>query len=489
MPADFADQISPETKPPLVVDMDGTLCRTDTLHEGLLGLLVTRPLAFLASFPAVMKGKAALKDHVARHHIVDPATLPYDPAVLELIRTARDEGRQVELVSASDHRQVAAVASHLGLFDAVIGTGDAPGGNLRGSAKADLLIARHGEKGFDYVGDSTPDLEVWPHARRAYVVSRGAGLIPKIRATGAEPELIGPRQSTFRALIKAMRPHQWAKNALIFVPALAAHEPAALWPSLLAFIAFSLLASGVYLINDLVDLPSDRAHPRKRRRPFAAGTLGAATGLAAAAGLFLISVAISALFLPAAFLGVLIGYLIATFAYSLWLKRKMMVDIAGLAGLYTLRIMAGAAATAIVVSPWLLILSMFIFTSLATLKRQAELEDNLRSGRRTVVRGRNLQPEDLNVLQSISVAAGQISVLVLALYVNSPEVQLAYHWPGILLLLCPIQFVWLSRMQILTRRGFMNDDPLVFALRDRVSLGCAVLGFIIAMIAIKGGTT
>lgn len=473
---------------PLVVDMDGTLCRSDTLHEGMIGLVARNPAMLLRLPFWLRESRANLKRMVADQLILDPALLPYDPAVLEAIARAKDEGRTVALVSAADHRQVEAVAAHLGVFDLAIGTGS-PGteGNLRGQAKADLLVARYGAQGFDYIGDSATDLPVWAVARRALGVRVAPGLQRRMAAQGVMLDTVGsgPGGLSAKALIRACRPHQWAKNLLILLPVLTAREFDSLPIALLAFVCFSLAASAIYIFNDLLDLSADRIHPRKRNRPFASGAASAAQGLMVSTGLLAVAVLLAALFLPTMFLLVLIVYLVLTTQYSLSLKRKMMVDVIALATLYTLRIVAGSLATGIVLSPWLLVFSMFLFFALATIKRQAELEDlALRGGDRTV--GRNMLVSDLPVYQGMSIAAAQASVLVFALYSQDDTIQSTFRSPDLLLVICPILMLWIGRMQLLTRRGFMTDDPIVFTLRDRVSQLCGLTMLVIFLAAALG---
>jgi len=461
---------------PLVVDLDGTLCRTDTLHEGIFGLLARSPLS-VSAFPGwVIGGKAAFKRNIADRSILDPAFLPYDDDVIRFVEAARAEGRPVVLVSAADHRQVEAVAEHLKLFDMAIGTGspDTPE-NLRGAAKERLLVRLYGEKGFDYLGDSITDIPIWSSADTSYAARVSPATRRAAAAAGLHlTEVSGGSGWPLRALVRACRPHQWAKNLLILLPVLASQDLAPLPFALLAMLSFSLAASAIYIVNDLVDLPADRAHPRKRHRPFAAGTATAVQGIIMAGGLLLVALATAALLLPPAFLLVLLLYLATTSAYSFWLKRKMMVDVVVLAMLYTLRIVAGGLATDIALSPWLLVFSMFLFFALATIKRQAELEDlAVRGNSKTL--GRNLILDDLPILQAMSVGAAQAAVLVFALYSQDPEVQGHFASPDLLLLICPVLLFWLGRMQLLTRRGYMNDDPIVFTFRDRTSLLCGVL--------------
>lgn len=478
--------------PVLVVDMDGTLLRTDTLHEALFETVSDTPARLPAMVGWLAGGKAAFKRRLADLHIADPAALPVNEAVVAHVRAARAEGRRVVLVSAADRRQVAAVAEAVGLFDEAHGTDPAEGPNLSGAAKARFLTARYGAGGFDYMGDSRADLPVWAAARRAITV--GAGPALRAAAEAAEPDGAGrtgpardrvahiapPAAATERlkARARALRPHQWLKNVLVFMPALAAHAPGALWPAALAFVCFSLTASSVYLLNDLLDLRADRAHPRKRTRPFAAGTLALAEGAVLAPLLLVAALALAALTLPLAFLGVLGLYYAATLAYSITLKRRLIIDIWVLAGLYTVRILAGAAATGLVLSPWMLGFSMFLFLALAAVKRQAELVDQQAAGG-SGASGRAYRVEDLPIIAGMAIAGGYVAVLVFALYLNSADVQELYARPVVLWGVCPILLYWISRMVMITHRGGMTDDPLVFAARDRVSW---------AVVALSAGT-
>lgn len=473
---------------PLIVDLDGTLCRSDTLHEGLVGLIARHPILLLTLPRWLSGGKAAFKQRIADRMILDPTLLPYDPEVLGLIARARAQRRYVALVSAADHRQVEAIAAHLGLFDLAIGTGSpGTGGNLRGKTKADYLVTRFGARGFDYIGDSATDLPVWAVARQALGVRISPALCHRATGQGIALEMTGTGSAgwSFRALGRACRVHQWAKNLLILLPVLTSQDYGSLPAALLAMLCFSLTASAIYIVNDLLDLQADRVHLRKRHRPFASGAAGVGHGLTLSAGLLAVSALLAALALPLEFLWVLLAYLLLSSLYSLTLKRKMMVDVIGLASLYTLRIVAGSMATGIVLSPWLLVFSMFLFFALATIKRQSELEDlALRGGDRTV--GRNLIVADLPIYQAISIAAAQAAVLVFAMYSQDTQVQIHFAQPDLLLLICPVLMLWLGRMQLLTRRGFMTDDPLVFTLRDRVSMMCGVTMLVIFVTAALG---
>ena len=466
--------------PVLVVDLDGTLCRTDTLEEGILRLAARDPLALRHLPRWLAAGRAALKAEVTDRGVLPAETLPLDEAVLEILRAARNEGRRTALVSAADHRQVTEVAAATGLFDEAYGSAD--GLNLKGPEKARFLTDRYGETGFHYIGDSMADLPVWAAARQGFTLHAGPGL--RARTDAEVPGIVhlSPPSGRLSAMLRALRPHQWSKNALLFLPILAAHDFSTLWLVVLGFLAFSAAASAVYVLNDLVDLADDRAHPRKRNRPFASGELSARTGVTMAAGLFLAALILTLVTGSAAFLGVLALYVALTFAYSFWLKRKLLVDVLTLAGLYTIRVIAGGVVAGVALSPWMLGFSGFLFLCLAAVKRQAELTDLLSSARES---SRAYRVDDLPVLRGIAISAANATVLVLALYISSEDVQTLYPRPELLWLICPLLLYWMLRMVMKTHRGLMTDDPIVFAATDRVSLllviACATIALTAAL--------
>lgn len=463
----------------LVVDLDGTLCRTDTLHEAILSLASSQPLILAKLFGWLFGGRAALKDAVASRHVIPAKALPLNEDVIVHIKTARAAGRRTALVTASDQRQADLVADATDLFDEVHGSGD--NRNLKGPEKARFLVDRYGAGGFDYMGDSKADLAVWKQARRAVTVGATPALRRAAEAEAAQVDHIAPPRSPVRPMLRAMRPHQWSKNVLLFLPLLASHDLGAFWAVLLGFLAFCCTASAVYVINDLLDLSADRAHPRKRLRPFASGELTAMTGLAMVGGLLVVALMFSLMMGNLDFLLVLMAYLAITFAYSLSLKRKLLVDVLTLAALYTIRIVAGGVAADLALSPWLLGFSMFLFFSLAGVKRQAELMDQLATGRASS--GRAYEVEDLPILRGLALSSGIAAVLVLSLYIASDDVQLLYNWPGILWLVCPIILYWNTRMVMIAHRGHMTDDPIVFAAKDRTSQLTITLSFVTVMIA------
>ena len=462
-----------------VVDLDGTLCRTDTLHEALLALATKHPATLLGAARRLPAGKAAFKEHVADALVIPGDGLPLNECVLEQVRAAKAAGRKTAMVTASDQRQANAVAEATGLFDEVFGSAD--GRNLSGAQKARFLTERYGPKGFDYVGDARADLPVWKNARQAFTVAASGRLSRAADAVNSNSTHLAAATPKRRAMLQALRPHQWSKNALLFLPMLAAHDFSALGQVLIGFLAFCLTASAAYVINDLADLAADRAHPRKRHRPFAAGELSAVTGVAMAIVLLSGAVALALATGSLAFLGTLFLYLTATFVYSLWLKRKLIVDVIMLAALYTVRIIAGGAVAEVFLSPWMLGFSMFIFLALAAVKRQAELVDLAQSGRSSV--GRAYQVDDLPILRGMALSAGNAAIMVLALYINSSDVQRLYAQPWLLWLICPLLLYWLMRMVMMTHRGHMSDDPIVFAATDNTSKLVVVLSALVVVLA------
>ena len=467
---------------PLCVDLDGTLIHSDLLLESFLLLIKRNPLyVFLVPW-WLLRGKAYFKAEIARRVTLNAAALPYTQVFVEWLRVQKDAGRPLWLCTAADARLAQAVADHLGIFEGVLASNGQT--NLSGRHKAAELVARFGAKQFDYCGNHRVDVPIWAQARSAIVVNAPES-VRRAAAQVAEVIHVVPAPAVgIKVILKALRVHQWAKNALVFVPVLASHQltQSTLGCSLLAFIAFSLCASSVYLLNDMLDLEADRRHHSKYRRPFAAGQLSLLFGLAAAPLLLLLALVI-ALALPVKFLGALVGYYVATLAYSFGIKKIVMVDVLALAGLYTIRIVAGSMAVRIPLSFWLLIFAIFIFLSLAIVKRYAELHAMREQGKLTA-QGRGYQVEDLGLLQSLGSSSGYLSILVLALYLNSPEVAEMYRHPQVAWLLVPIMLYWISRIWMQTYRGRMYDDPLVYALKDRVSLLTAAAAGIVLYLAV-----
>lgn len=429
---------------------------------------------------ALSKGKAVLKRQLAEVADVDVDTLPYDADVIAYIEAWRARGGHTALVTASDNAIAQKIGAHLDLFDEVHGSNGAD--NLKGARKASFLVEKYGDKAFAYMGDSEADLEVWARAKKAITVNLSDSLRARADQAAPEVEHLTTHSPSLKSYLKAIRPHQWMKNGLVFLPMLASHQidGASFLSSLMAFISFSLVASSVYVLNDLLDLKADRAHPRKRLRPFAAGAIPIAAGTWMAAGLLGLGVLI-AIFLGPVFFAVMVGYYALTTGYSLYLKRRIVIDICVLAGLYTIRIVAGSAATEVPLSVWLLAFSIFFFLSLAAVKRQAELVDNVKQGKLTAS-GRGYHVDDLPIISMISISAGYVAVLVMALYVNSPAVVELYARPEALWGVCALLLYWLTRTVMIAHRGQMHDDPVVYAVKDRKSQICflAIVGFVLA---------
>lgn len=467
----------------LCVDLDGTLIKTDMLLEGILALLRSRPLhACMIPF-WLLRGKATLKSEIAKRVAIEAATLPYRQPLLEHLEKECASGRRLFLATASPVEFARTIAEHLGFFSGVVATDG--GENLVGREKAKRLCELFGEKNFDYAGNDRKDLAVWRCSGEAILVNSSGRMRDQVEASTKVAACFNDRTASIGTYVRALRLHQWIKNLLIFVPIIAIHrvtDLALLRATLLALFAFSFVASAVYLLNDLLDLPSDRQHPDKKLRPLASGELPIHHAL------FLVPALLGAalglgFFLSSLFEAVLMGYFVATVAYSLALKRLAVLDVIVLAGFYTVRIVAGSVATHIPPSFWLLAFSMFVFLSLALVKRYSELSLLQRSGSQNAA-GRGYGVEDLPLLVNLGCASGYLSVLVLALYITSANSHVYYRHPEAIWLLCPILLFWISWLWLKAHRGQICEDPIIFALRDPVSGWAALLGVIAVWIAI-----
>lgn len=465
-----------------MVDLDGTLIRSDLLLESFFSLLAKSPLQALVAFTRLLRGKAALKTYLADHATLDIDNIPLDGTVLAYVRAERERGRPIYLASASDHRYVEALAQRTGLFDGSFGT--TMERNLSGTTKAQLLCDEFGEKGFDYLGNDRKDLNVWKFCRQAIVANATDGLLRRIRRNGRDPLALPRTTVSFRTYLSAFRVHHWIKNVLVFAPLLAGHviTVQTLSSAALAAIAFSLAASSAYLLNDLLDLPHDRTHASKRFRPLASGAMPLMRGVSSAV-LLLIVAALIGIALPFRFLGFLAIYFAGTVAYSVGLKQLLLIDVMTLAGLYTLRVIAGGAVSQVPLSPWFLAFSTFFFLCLALIKRYIELIGRLKrqAGNPS---GRSYTLDDLPILSSLAAASGYGAVLVLALYFHSPEVHALYHAPELLWLTCPPLLYWISRLLMLAHRGLLDDDPVVYTATDKISwvVGGVILAIVLVAI-------
>ena len=469
----------------VVVDLDGTLTLTDTLHESVLKLLHNNPLLlFLLPFWLV-KGIAYLKFKVANNCLLDVTTLPYNLLLIDWLKEQKANGKKIILCTAANDRIAQAVSKYLGFFDDVIAS-DATT-NLKSGNKRHALQERYGDKGYDYVGNSIADMEVWAGAFNAIVVNASARVQAKASHVASISRTFPSENVGISDWLRALRIHQWLKNLLLFVPLLTAHQVSniqSLTSLLIAFISFSLCASSVYITNDLLDLESDRRHPRKKYRMFASAKLPITIGLAIATLFISLSIALGVI-VGTEFLIMLLMYLLLTIAYSLVLKRLVFLDCLTLATLYTIRIIAGTAATSLSPSFWLLAFSVFIFLSLALVKRYAELIVQLKAGESTTY-GRGYLVTDASLLQTLGVSSGYISVLVVALYLRSDEVISLYEQPMAIWFVLPILLFWVSWVWLKAARGEMHDDPIVFAITDKVSLYVASLTAILFAYAANG---
>jgi 4-hydroxybenzoate polyprenyltransferase len=484
---------------PLCVDLDGTLVKSDTLVDTVIVLARQSPTLVLQFPKWIAEGKASFKRKVSSLASIDVVHLPYNQPLLEYLRQQHAEGREIYLATGADTLLAERVAAHLGIFAGVLASDGSV--NLTGHNKLAVFRERF-PRGFCYVGNARPDVPLLTHCVQPMVANPHRGLSAGLRSAKVVPvRCFSDAASPAKAWLKAIRLHQWAKNVLIFLPVLLAHVRAA-GPNvaaLLAFFSFGLAASATYIVNDLLDLEADRHHPRKRRRPFASGDLSPIAGVVTAAIFFALSLTI-ALFLPRVitalspgfvwngqgnFMEWLIVYAISTTAYSLRLKRMMLVDVIVLSGLYTIRILAGSAASGVPVSPWLAAFSIFFFLSLAFVKRFSELEvmrQRSEATGTTAVAGRGYRVSDLEQIRSFGTASGCASVVIFALYIGNEVARSLYPHHARLWLLVPVLLLWIFRLWLLASRGELHEDPVVYAITDKRSL---LLGVVVVAIALS----
>jgi len=492
-----ASEIDTTALPVLCVDLDGTLVKSDTLHDSALAVARHHPLALLKLPSWLLQGKAALKRHLAATVKLDVAHLPYNRELLQYLQQQHAIGRPIYLATAADADTANRVAAHLGLFTGVLASDGQL--NLAGKNKLAAFRSQFGDN-FTYIGNAMPDLTLLENCKEPMVANPTSALRVALRKARVIPaRTFSETVSPLKAWPKAIRLHQWAKNVLIFLPLLLAHNwtLGLLAGAALAFLSFGLCASATYIVNDLLDLEADRQHPKKRRRPFASGDLSALSGvavvilfLATSLGLALLVPHLIATISPGAnplrphqfvlWLGI---YLVTTLAYSLRLKRTPLVDVIVLSGLYTIRIIAGSAATGVIVSTWLAGFSIFFFLSLAFVKRFAELE-NLRERGGSTAGGRGYQVTDIEQLRSFGTASGYASVVVLTLYISNLDAAELYRHSNRLWLLVPVLLLWISRLWLIASRGQLDEDPVIYAVTDSRSLFLGVLVILVVLSAL-----
>jgi 4-hydroxybenzoate polyprenyltransferase len=463
----------------ICVDLDGSLVRTDTLVEGLLESL-RNPRDWAGLWRSVLRGRAALKRQLTIRTSLDPALLPYEQTLIDYLQTQRECGRRLVLATAADRMMADGVNAHLKLFDEVIASDGAR--NLKGPAKSDALVKRFGAGNFTYVGNSRPDLHVWRHAGSAIVVNAPRRLSDKVAEVTRVERSIDERSPRAASFLKALRPHQWLKNVLVFLPLLTANalrDGRAWIDTAVMFVAFCVAASAVYLINDLTDLSADRGHPQKRRRPFASGDLSLTIGIVAAPLLIGLGVALAFTIGTARIIAL---YVACSLAYSVKGKKLPLVDVFMLAFLYTVRVFGGAEASHYHLSPWFLTFSIFLFLGLATVKRVGELMDLKRRGMLTTAR-RGYDVADISILQTMGVGSSFVAAMVLALFIQSSSVAARYERPELLWLAVPLVLFWQCWLWLSTARGLMHSDPIVYAVRDWVSWLTAATALVVFILA------
>lgn len=468
----------------VITDLDGTLIRTDMLIECLLKVL-RRPGLWIKVIKWALESRGRLKFELAKHIDIDVTLLPYNQEVVDFLQEAKVAGARIVLATASTQNVADNIANHLGIFDEVLASSSTL--NLKGRCKASAITERFRSGSVAYIGNDHSDVHVWNVVDEVYVVNANRSLSAFVMKSYDNANQLGQqRQIQPSVVLKAIRIHQWVKNTLLFTPLMAAHKLFDL-PSLLAcaysFVAFGLVASSVYVLNDLLDLDDDRRHQTKRRRPFASAALPISFGLALAPLLLIGGIVLSLATQNQLFTGVLLCYYISTLFYSIDLKKRPIVDVTVLAGLYTIRIVAGAVATQTPLSFWFVTFSFFLFTSLAYVKRASELISTQNLDSQEHIRGRGYIGSDISLVNSIGPASGVMSCLVLALYLNDPRTVTLYRSPQLLWLVCPIVLYWISRVWLRTFRGQMPDDPIVFAIKDRLSWVLVILSFLLAAAA------
>lgn len=466
---------------PLYVDLDGTFTRTDLLHESFIVAVKANPVNLFRCFFWLLRGRAYLKYRLARCTTISPASLPLNPEFYAFLVEQKQNGREIILATASNEQFAESICKHFEVFSRYLASTEKI--NLKGTAKLEAIKAESAH--FSYAGNSTEDFVLFDQAEECYLVNptRNAKALAKSKPA---LQIFDQRRSGLSVWLKQVRVHQWLKNFLIFVPLFVTGRYSNfefLSLSVTGFFSFSLLASATYILNDLFDLEADRNHPRKRNRPLACGEISIVSAVMLTGLLFAVSLVLAVL-VGKLFVYALFVYLVVTLLYSLKIKEYIGMDVITLASLFTIRIIAGAAILGVPVSFWLLSFSMFIFLSLALVKRCAELKA-LEMNERTKAAGRDYLTSDYIVLTSIGAASSMLSILMYCFYMNSSVLTNQYQEPTWLWLNVPALSYWLIRMWIKTNRGEMHDDPIVFSLKDngsRVSIGFILSMTILAQI-------
>lgn len=465
---------------PLCVDLDGTLIKADMMFDS-VALLIKKNPFYLFIIPFwLSRGKLFLKEQLIKNVHQDIDNVPINQDVVDYLIDEKKNGRNIILVTATMQNYADEFKEKFDFFDEAVGS---KGGiNLVGIQKAEYLKNRFGDRGFDYIGDSSKDLYVWKFAANALIVGNNQEIIDKAKQISNVIKIWeDDNESKISIIYRQLRVYQWVKNLLIFLPALLAHnlELSTYFNLILSFFSFSFVASSIYIFNDLMDLNSDRNHEIKKNRPIAAGKFKISDAFIYSFFLMIVGILISA-FVNSSFMIVLIIYIISTFAYSIYLKKIYIIDIITLAVLYTLRLIAGSATSGEIISEWFAAYSLFFFFSMGALKRFTELKNS----KKEKLSGRGYLSDDIDLIKSMGISSSLISVLVMVLYINSSTISQLYPNPKFLYLIIPILLHWVLRVWILADRSLMNEDPIVFGIKDKSSYISAILIFVILLLGI-----
>lgn len=462
----------------MFVDLDGTLIKSDLMLESVLLLIKQNPLSAFMIPLWLLKGRANLKHQLAKRVDIPYHLLPRNPEFHAYVEQQEAEGRDIVLISASNQQQVLEISNQYGFFIDAIGSDEEH--NLKAENKLLRILQLNQQTNFSYAGNSSADLPIWEQAEEVLMVNCAESLSAKLKNTNSSIKRFDTPDSNLYKFFLAMRPHQWLKNGLLFLPLILSHQvnqPDLLLQVFIGFVSFCLCASSVYFLNDMLDLNSDRQHQSKRFRQFAAGNLPLIVGFLGAPLLLLAAFAV-ALLLPADFIRILFLYWVLTTLYSFYLKRLIIIDVLTLATLYTLRIIAGSAAITVDTTTWLLSFSFFLFLGLAIVKRYVEYS-NLLPMNKTSTEGRGYTTSSLKMLSIVGVCSGLIAVAVFAVYINAPDTTELYANPQLLWLICPLLLLLLGRIWRFAQKGKLDEDPVLFAVSDHpsqlITLLCGLL--------------
>ena len=466
----------------IIVDLDGTLLKTDMLCEAVVAKISKNFKETINILKVLLlNNRLEFKNYAFKDNTIDINTLPFNQEVISKVKKLKKSGNKIYLVTASPTNIAIKINEALKIFDNVYGSTDEV--NLKGEEKKKLLNKLFGKKNYHYFGNSKEDLHVWKDSGYAYLVNVSFKIKNKVNDIRIPFESIETKKSKFEIFKSVIRIKQWIKNILIFVPLIAAQAFTLenYIQCLYAFVSFSMIASGVYIFNDLLDIRVDRHHEIKKNRVFASGEMQLETGFVIGVLLWIIGFILTSA-INTSFLWALVVYSILTSLYSIKLKKIPIIDLCTLSILYTLRIWSGSVANEIQLSVWLLALSIFLFYSLACVKRLGELSNNKLTGRLTI-KDRGYDIKDIPIVQSMAVSTGNAATIVFALYLNSTEIVKYYSYPPALWVIWLVLLYWVNYIIFMANRGKINEDPVIFAIKNKISIIC---GFLIIIFMIIG---